>query len=530
VPRPTKLGSHDPTKVGPYTLLARLGQGGQGRVYLAADDDGNRVAVKVLKTDWDDSGTLMRNLDRELVNARKVVQFVTATVLDFDVVGEPPYIVSEYIEGLTLAEHIRENGPLKGSELLQVAVQTLTALEAIHRAGIIHCDFKPANIILGRGGARVIDFGVAQALDSTHRVGRVAGTIPFMAPEQIANKRLTAAVDLFAWGSTMVFAATGQNAFPGGTPEVVAQRILMHAPQLDGTDEPLLTIIRACLKTSPADRPTAAQARRMLLGPRRAPAPESQGPVYAVGVASGPSGSAKPPPNRRPVNVTGASPPPATLFEGRSHRPAPPPNSQPSSRGRWKGWIFISAAAAVVVILAIVWGDPEGTDKTTAKDGPSQHSNPPVPATQDPARTLTDYLGYWPNVDCSWKTAMPGMRTRVGCVVPRAGVTVNLYCVRYDDMTTMAEQGRPGGGRNNIPTSDVSWRNRWYRDDAARHGDFIAYRLDRGNAAIWWEDSASPVACFIHGPEGSHPTLLPTLLAVFREREFKLRDPVPPTG
>lgn len=213
--RPAKLGPHDPPQIGPYMTLARLGRGGQGEVYLAADPDGNQVAVKVLRVDWDASGDLKRNLNRELVNARKVAQFVTAKVLDFDVVGELPYIVSEYIEGRTLAEQVREVGPLKDSDLLQVAMQALTALEAIHQAGIIHCDFKPANIILGQGGARVIDFGIAQALDTTHRVGEIAGSFPYMAPEQVANDPLTSAVDLFAWGSTMVFAATGAAAFPG---------------------------------------------------------------------------------------------------------------------------------------------------------------------------------------------------------------------------------------------------------------------------------------------------------------------------
>jgi len=141
---------------------------------------------------------------------------------------------------------------------------------------------------------------------------------------------------------------------------------------------------------------------------------------------------------------------------------------------------------------------------------------------QDPTRALADYVGYWPDVACSSAPAPSGLQTRLTCPISRAGVTMSLYCIRYDDMTAMAEQGRPGGRRNNISTGDIAWRNRWYRDDS-RHGDFIAYRLVSGSAAIWWEDSASPVACFIHGPKGSDPTLL----TVFLNHDFKLRDPVP---
>jgi serine/threonine protein kinase len=369
--RPAKLGPHDPPQIGPYPTLARLGRGGQGDVYLAADSEGNRVAIKVLRVDWDPSGALKRSLDRELVNARKVTQFVTARVLDFDVAGELPYIVSEYIEGLTLAEHVQENGPMKDSDLLQVAMQALTALEAIHQAAIIHCDFKPANIILGQGGARVIDFGIAQALDSTHRVGEIAGSFPYMAPEQVANRPLTPAVDLFAWGSAMVFAATGGQAFPGDNREQVAHAILTRPPRLEGVDDPLLSSVRVCLLKKPEDRPTAAQARKLLFGrhPKQAPA------------AARPMRPAPPPPTRveRPV--------------------APPVAPAPRPDGAKTGKALAALIGSVVVAAAIIWAVPGLSDGSKKQD--DAESQPPPASAAAPLSLPKTYEAFWPEIACA---------------------------------------------------------------------------------------------------------------------------------
>jgi hypothetical protein len=511
VPRPTKLGPHDPPEIGPYTLLARLGRGGQGEVYLASDDDGNRVAVKVLKVDWDASGTMQRNLDRELVNARKVAQFVTAKVLDFDVVGEPPYIVSEYIEGFTLAEHVRELGPLQGTELLQLAMQTLTALEAIHHARIIHCDFKPANIILGQGGARVIDFGIAQALDSTHRVGEVAGTFPFMAPEQVANKPLTPAVDLFAWGSTMVFAATGEQAFPGGTREAVAHGILTRPPMLHDMEEPLRTIVRACLQKSAERRPTAVQARRMLLDPRRRAARGAGPPPPADAAAP-----------RRPL----AQPPPTLV--------APPvrsPATASPAANTWKSVAVIIAAVALAAVLAVVWGSPGNTGKETLTETPepaatTTTTSAAAAGSKEPEEeqgAVADYLAHWPQDDCTTTRHLPRQVVKYQCAISQDDVSMTLFCIQYDGMAAMTEWGRPAGLHNNVSPGDIVWRSKWSRDDSDEHGRFIAYQLDSGKAATWWEDSAGPTACFMHGPEGSFPAMFSAL----SEHGFNLQGQLP---
>lgn len=523
MPRPAKLGPHDPPGVGPYTFLARLGRGGQGEVYLAADDDGDRVAVKVLRVDWDASGVLKRNLDRELVNARKVAPFVTAKVVDFDVVGEVPYIVSEYIEGLTLAERVRESGPLRGSELLLVASQALTALEAIHQARIIHCDFKPANIILGPGGARVIDFGIAQALDSTHRAGIIAGTFPFMAPEQFRDEPLTSAADLFSWGATFVFAATGQEAFPGERREEIAQRILTQSPELHDIEEPLRTVVRAGLQKRPERRPTAAQARRMLLGPSRKAAPGIRAATRPPGV-----------PMRRPTGPAlapraAAAPRPAPTRIAApvaDAEPAPPSAIPNTGRDTWKRVAALAAAVATAVAIGLVWvvpqksGDPSADSVTTGTGSAPDTS--PTPSGEVGA--LAAYQRYWSDASCVSDEATSNYVIRQQCPISQDGVKLKLICVLYIDRNRMALGGRPAGGDNNITKELIDWRNEWYRSDSDVHGDFIAYRLPNDSAAIWWEDSAEPVACMLHGPPGTTSTLV----AAFIGHGFGLRAPTPP--
>jgi predicted Ser/Thr protein kinase len=532
VPRPTKLGPHDPAQVGPYTLLARIGRGGQGEVYLAADRDGKRVALKLLKGDWDPSGKLRHSLDRELVNARRVAQFVTAKVLDFDVVGGEPYIVSEYIEGLTLAEHVRENEPLEGSHLLQVAMQTLTALEAIHQAGIIHCDFKPANIILGQGGARVIDFGIAQALDSTHRVGEVAGTFPFMAPEQITNEPLTSAVDVFAWGGTMVFAATGGQAFPGDSREAIAHHILRSPPELHGTEEPLRPIIRACLAKDPGRRPTAAQARRMLLGPRRNSPGGTRPAGYTPGVAPARAVGPATTPVQPPARPGARTPqPPPTRVERPRPRPvsAPPPEpvaNRPYGGAIWKAVAALGAAVVVAVVIALVNAGPgrsgPGDDDAQAPTHTPTHAPAPV-AARDPRLVIAQYQDFWPELSCAPARRKAGELAKNGCPLSEDGVEMRLFCSRYVGMPYMSAEARPADETNTAPSDGFAWANEWRRADAGVHGAAFGYWLGDGSSAMWWEDSAAPVACFIHGPRGSGPAML----AAFRGHGFELTEPVP---
>ncbi|WP_157518392.1 serine/threonine-protein kinase [Herbidospora mongoliensis] len=253
VPRPLRPG--DPRKAGSYTLTGLIGEGGQGTVFHAHTEKGEPVAVKVLHARVFGK----RDFHNEVAAARKVAQFCTARVIDADVTGERPFIVSEYVDGESLEALVRREGPRDAGSLDRLAVGTAAALAAIHRAGIVHRDFKPANILLGADGPRVIDFGIAQVVDAAGtEASRVQGTPAYMSPEQLAGRRPGPPSDVFSWGVTMTFAATGRPAFGNDSIPAVMNRIITREPDLSYVPARLRDTVAAALAKDPADRPTAA--------------------------------------------------------------------------------------------------------------------------------------------------------------------------------------------------------------------------------------------------------------------------------
>jgi serine/threonine protein kinase len=269
------LRSGDPRSIGGYRLLGRLGEGGQGVVYLGRDDDDRLVTVKVLRGGLDAGQRARSRFVKEAEAARKVAGRHTARVLDADVTGDRPYIVSEFVEGPTLQRVVDEDGPLPAPQLRKAALRTAGALAAIHRAGIVHRDFKPANVVLGPDGAKVIDFGIARAADALARTEPLTtspvGTPGYMAPEQIEDEPVGPPADVFAWGAAMVFAATGRPPFGSGPGAAVMRRVTSRPPDLGDMDGPLRDLAARCLDKNPAARPTAPQLVRALR--------EGQGPA-----------------------------------------------------------------------------------------------------------------------------------------------------------------------------------------------------------------------------------------------------------
>jgi serine/threonine protein kinase len=257
----------DPLRLGRFELLGRLGEGGQGIVYLGrgAGPGEERVAVKVLRSSVDP--TVLERLGRELDAVHQVQPFVTAGVIEASAEGDLRYIVSEFIDGPSLQERVLTSGPLREGELQRLAVGTATALTAIHGAGVVHRDFKPANVLLGPDGPRVVDFGIARLTDASTMTSGLIGTPTYMAPEQLAGARPTSAVDVWAWGVTMIFAATGRSAFSAETVPAVMHHIMYTEPDLTGLPASLLPAVRECLEKDPQRRPSARDLLLRLVDP-----------------------------------------------------------------------------------------------------------------------------------------------------------------------------------------------------------------------------------------------------------------------
>jgi predicted Ser/Thr protein kinase len=255
------LRRRDPERIGIYRIVGRLGEGGQGVVYLAETEAGDRVAVKMVHGRLADGPSFAR----ELAAARQVAEFCTVRILDADLEADPPYIVSEYVDGPSLQQVVESQGPRHGAVLHRLAIGTATALAAIHRAGVIHRDFKPSNVLIGPDGPRVIDFGIARLIDTTGTTGAVTGTPPYMAPEHFLGDRVGSEADVFAWGSTMTYAATGKPPFGSESLAAVAFRILHDEPDLSGLSGDFLELVRHCLAKEPEARPRARDVLLQLL-------------------------------------------------------------------------------------------------------------------------------------------------------------------------------------------------------------------------------------------------------------------------
>ncbi|MEV7970986.1 serine/threonine-protein kinase, partial [Sphaerisporangium sp. NPDC088356] len=262
------LTGEDPRRLGAFEILGRLGEGAQGVVYLGRSAAGEMVAIKLLHARLSADADARARFLREVSVAQRVARFCTASVLHADLAGNQPYIVSEYVPGPSLRQLVDREGPRRGAALDRLAISTATALAAIHGAGILHRDFKPANVLMGPEGPVVIDFGIARALDTpgATATGDTLGTPSYLAPEQLGGVAVTPAVDVFAWGVTMVFAATGRPAFGSDSIPAVINRILNEQPDLTALDPALRDLVAACLSKDPARRPTAEAMVSHLMG------------------------------------------------------------------------------------------------------------------------------------------------------------------------------------------------------------------------------------------------------------------------
>jgi serine/threonine protein kinase len=413
------LDSSDPRRIGVYTLLGRLGRGGMGSVYLArrsGSADGPLLAVKVIRSDLAGETEFRRRFVREAEAARRVARSYTAAVLDVGTDRAQPYLVTEYIDGPTLAAHVQAHGPLPPAQVEWLAEAVASALRAIHAAGVVHRDLKPSNILLSRFGARVIDFGVARALDSASMMTQGAiGTPAYMAPEQMLGEAVTGAADVHALGAVLVFAATGKSPFGADSLPRIMGRVASEPPDLTGVPDMLRPLVAQAMAKAPADRPTPddllVELHRLRTGSLPIPPIPTDGAKPATRIT--PARLSKPAPAGPSLRPRDNAPPTRTAATLRPQAPAPvpapvpvppvpapagpppyrsgpPPGSRddgrpPAAARRGFPWRVAATAAAVLAILAIAvaayaaGNKGDDTERVAASLAPSVSAGPASP-------------------------------------------------------------------------------------------------------------------------------------------------------
>lgn len=327
--------------VGGYVCERELGRGGQGVVWLARDRAGQQVVVKLLLPGKEYDEVALARVRREFGAASRVGELATARVLDADLSGRHPYIVSEFVPGPTIHQHVAANGPLSSGRLQSLALAVAHALAQVHRVGVVHRDIKPSNILLSPDGPRIIDFGIARddrLLESALTTpGGVLGSPAYMSPEQFKSLRVTAASDVFSLGGTLYFAATGRHPFGGENAYEALVAVCERDADLTAVPEPVRSIVADCLRKDPVERPTAAQLVTRLAGAAEAAdGARTETGTPRSGFGSGGAGSGL-------------------------------------SAKQLRLWWFAAGSAAVAVLLAVVLTTTSGGSAT--EGGPKTHGS-----------------------------------------------------------------------------------------------------------------------------------------------------------
>ncbi|MFJ4880256.1 serine/threonine-protein kinase [Streptomyces sp. NPDC088745] len=434
------LRAEDPARVGPFRLLARLGAGGMGRVFLARSAGGRTVAVKLVQPDLAQQPAFRERFAREVAAARRAGGLWTAEVIDADTEAEVPWVATAYVPGPSLRDVVgREFGPLPPDTVRVLAHGLAQALEAIHAGGLVHRDLKPSNVLLAVQGPRIIDFGIARALDAVTGegaltltgTGELLGSPGFMSPEQVRGERVGTASDIFCLGSLLAYAASGTQPFGDGASGAhsVMFRIAHDEPRLPGAEdlpEDLAGLVRACLRKDPAARPDAATIAAHLSPP--------PGPWLPAGVLAligernaelldfevrGTAGDEE--------RAAASLAPP----EGTS-TPDSPTAAPPRRRHR--------AVLAVCAVLALAAGGAFAAHQARDKEAPGAAgggaSPSPTRPAQDAGAVPAAFLGAWEGV-VRGDQDMPSETRRIELAQGRAGDKAGTYVQVGPDLLCM---------------------------------------------------------------------------------------------
>ncbi|MFD4032905.1 serine/threonine protein kinase [Streptomyces sp. NPDC058637] len=395
------LRPQDPSRMGAYRLLARLGAGGMGQVYLGRSPGGRLVAVKVIRDEISDHPEALTRFRREAATVETVRSAYTAQLIEASLDASPYWLATEYVAGPTLRGAVEAGGPFPPDSALRLLAALAEGLAAVHVHGVIHRDLKPQNVILSPQGPQLIDFGIARGLDQTFITGEgmATGTPGFAAPEVILRNEAGPAADVFALGATLAYTVTGRPPYGFGDPSVVSYRAVHEDIDLAGVRPALAELIRECVAKAPADRPDPATLiARCAVDSALATDPHYRALVRGDGPA----------PVREAASTEGLERADGTAERaGRGEAAVPPqaptpydgPNASPRpARRRGFG---LTACAVVLAAAALVWQltDPDGGSaggargsgtSGTSSAAPSPGSTAPSAPAGPPDHILND--------------------------------------------------------------------------------------------------------------------------------------------
>ncbi|MFJ9943613.1 serine/threonine-protein kinase [Streptomyces erythrochromogenes] len=502
-----QVGPGGPTRVGPFEVVGVLGQGGMGRVLLAAGPDGRLVAVKQVLAHFADDEAFRARFRREVTASRKVSAAYTAAVIDADPDAPTPWLASVFVPGPSLGAVVKAAGVLPEDVVRRLAAGLTSALAEIHRAGLVHRDLKPDNVLLAEDGVRVIDLGIARATEGEAeaeagltRTGFVVGSPAYMSPEQAEGHPLTPASDVFSLGSVLVMALTGRSPFAATSTLKTLYEVAHGEPDLDGVPAGLRDLVARCLAKDPGARPTPAELHE-LIGPVAPAGRQWPSAVYGMlaaqrakiegllagrEVAGGPAPEQGPEPTPGPTHVREAAPAPVVAPTQGTPAPVPqvPPGETRPGGPRRTRWRRVAALGAAGVLLVAGTGTALYVrDRMNAPIGYTA-----VPSCKAAGRELP--LELVPSTSESWSTTVDGVKSSCNggadtAVSPTALVRWDLSLGESAEVNAVAQKRRfqaGAAGQREAPRLGFGTEAYW----GAASADWTCVLAVReGNLSVW---------------------------------------------
>ncbi|MGW2045834.1 protein kinase domain-containing protein [Streptomyces sp. NPDC001858] len=496
------LQPSDPTSIGGYPLLGRLGAGGMGQVFLSRTASGRLLALKTIRDDLSSEPGFEERFAREIRNSDRVRSPWTVTVVDYSAPGQSPqWLATEYVPAPSLAEWVAEHGPLTRPALLSLAAELCGAVQAVHQAGLAHRDVKPGNVLLARDRPRLIDFGVARAADDSRhtRLGVSVGSPGFLAPDQAVGSVAAEPADVFSLASVVVYAATGRGPFSRAGEQVPAAtllyRVVHEEPDLVGVPPELAPLLTACLAKDPAARPTAARLSGWLAerGGRIGDW-QREGPAALAGELTRAEHS-----TRTAIDLASTSVAPTSVAALAGQETAPGTArsdtvlAAPAEPGRRRrpAWLVPTAVATVAVVAAVVAAVHFGTQRSAAESAPSAKERTSASATASKAASASATAVATPSATAP---AAPAPDTQLKVVQAPFELATGASVAAGDRSLIMQKDG-------NLVIYDQDHKPRWA---AMTGGDGNSARFQTDGNLVVHNSAGQPVwASRTHGHPGA---------------------------